>query len=699
MACIAGLSSYVVAQPGKAAAEIAAQKLAREVAPHLARQGFDRATLPLYHRAVRLDQRAHNDTLLARHSFAAGRTYLEIGQLDSAAALLRQSRRASLAATDTTQAVKAANYAADTYARLGLPDSAKAVMRWLQGLYPHTKPGTRARDVLDGTLGGYYQDKGQYALALRHRLAQLAYRRQRDEPARVGVTLSNIGELFYLQGQLRQSLRYRFEGLRYVQRDPAMRGTLPQLYAMLGKTYRDLGQLDSARLHYEIALRGLESPAEQSDEAALLHSEISMVLGLQGHLGLARQHSRQALAYCVHSADLDGRAQVYYYAGDVELRARNYPAARQYLRRAYELAQQLQSIDRLEPIAQLLARAEAATGHYAEAYRLRDLSAQLLDSVHVTAGQQAMAAMEARYQNQDKQRKISLLDRESRLRTAEATSQRRAKYLAWAGVAGLLLVVGFIGFLLRQRQRTAVVLAGQNATLAALNQRLDGANQSKVKLFSIISHDLRAPVGNLFQLLEIEEEAPDLLDPATRQAQTAYLRQTTRDLLDTMEELLLWSKDQLDQLEPERQLVRLPGVLVELAALYAPLAQGKNVALSVDCPPDLDCRTDPNFLRVILRNLVQNAIKFTPAGGQVSLAAAPGASGGVVLRVRDTGPGLTLAQLAHILSETNVGTLDFDPAHGLGLRLTREFVDKLGGTLTVNSVPGAGSMLEVSLPK
>ncbi len=145
---------------------------------------------------------------------------------------------------------------------------------------------------------------------------------------------------------------------------------------------------------------------------------------------LVAQVRQQALAYCAHSDDLDGQAQVNYFAGDVEMRATNYPAARAYLRRAYALARQGQSTDRLEPITRLLALAEARTGHYAEAYRLRDLSAVLLDSVHVTEGQQAM---EARYQNKDKQRQIGQLDRENRLRAAEAAAQRRAKYLAWGG--------------------------------------------------------------------------------------------------------------------------------------------------------------------------------------------------------------------------------------------------------------------------
>lgn len=664
-----------------------ARAYAAVVRQHMERQEFDRATLPVYLRALRLDRRAGNDTLLARHGFLAGITYNAIGQLDSAAVLLRESMRRSIGINNLAQLTQAGGSLTGVYQKQARPDSARAVRRRMEALYPRTAPGSPARDNLDDYLAGYYQDEGQYARSMGYRLAILAYKRQRRDTANLGVALANVGELFYLQRQYRAALRYRFEGLRWLRLDPDMHGTLPVLYSLIGKTYRDLHRLDSARMQYETAL-GLVAREPDPDAAGYLHSELSMVLAEQGHLVLARQHSRQALASYAHSADLDAQSEAYYFAGELELRARNPAVARAHLRRAYALARRVQNKDRIEPIARLLAEAEAAGGNYAAAYRLRGESAALLDSSHATAGQRAMAEMEARYQNRDKQRQIGQLDRENRLRRAETAAQRRAKYLAFAAVAGLLLLVGLVGYLLRQRQRTAALLARQNAALAT-------ANQAKVRLFSIISHDLRAPVGNLFQLLDLQQEAPDLLDEATRASQAAYLRQTSRDLLDTMEELLAWSKDQLEGFDPVPETLALAPVLAELRALYEPLARRKNIGLAVDCPPGLTGRTDPNFLRVVLRNLVQNAIKFTPAGGTVRLAAAAGAGGAVALEVADTGPGLSAAQLGRLLADDGAGPPPADPAHGLGLRLTREFVGKLGGTLTAAPAPGGGTVFRV----
>lgn len=682
------LAGYVLSLPATADTPTLiglARQEARTAQRYADLRQFDRSTLPRYLRAARLAEQAHLDSLLARHTYYAGRCYYNVSRVDSAVGLLRRSLRVARRAHDTVQIVNTSNFLYLSYNNQARPDSVRLIIGRMERLYPRTRPRTEARSRLDNLLGSYYQDQGDYARSLTHRLAQLAHERQLRDTTGISVVLTNIGELFYLQGQVQQSLRYKREGLQWARRTPGMRSTIPQLYAMLGKTYAEGNQLDSARLNYAEALR-LLGPNPDPDASAYLHAELGSVLTHQNQLAAARRHIEQAVAAAAKSEDLDGRSMVYFYAGELELKARRYAEARRYLRQSYDLTRQVQNKDRYEAVTRLLSEAEAGTGHYAEAYRLRNYSAALLDSAHIGEGQRAMAAMEARYQNQNKQRQIKLLASEARLRAAEAARQRQATRWALAGVAGLLLVVGLIGYLLRQRQRTAALLARQNAQLAE-------ANQTKAQLFSIISHDLRAPVSSLFQLLEIMLDAPELLDEETRRAQALQLRQTARDLLATMDELLVWSKNQLDRIDVVDQDVALPALLAELHALYAPLAQQKQLDLQISCPPHLHRRTDPNFLRVILRNLLQNAVKFTPPGGQVRLDAEAGPGPAVTLRVRDTGPGLAAGHLAQLLNGS--GASATDPAHGLGLRLTQEFVRRLGGTLQAESAPGAGSVFSV----
>ncbi|MBF9222600.1 sensor histidine kinase [Hymenobacter ruricola] len=662
------------------------------------RQQFDSRGLPLFVHLARSARREGRYGIASANRFYAAVSYLHLGRSDSAARWLRGSVADARRGNKPYWEIKAESRLLDVYTTLGLPDSTRAALARLQALQQRLPPETPGYITLYGALASYYQNEARYPESMRYRLLETAYHRQRRDTANLGVALSNTGEVLYLMGQYREALRYRFEGLRWVRLDASMAGTLPELHAMIAKTYTELHLLDSARYQYETSLRLLQANPDPYG-AAYVHSELSGVLARQGRLPLARYHSRLALGVINREGDVGDRAKVNYYAGDLALRDHRPAQALAYLRRAYALARQIKNNDFLEPTSRALAQAEAANGHYAEAYRLRDLSARLLDSAHVASGQRAMAEMEARFQNRDKQQQIAALHRENQRRAAEAARERRATRQALAAAGALLLLLAAIGYLLRQRQRTAARLARQNAELATLNQRLNGsnaqlteANQTKAKLFSIISHDLRAPVSNLFQLAELADTAPDLLDEATRRQQSGQIRQTARDLLDSMEELLAWSKDQLDRLDPVPEDVALLPALAEIQALYQPLAQRQQIALAVACDPGLHCHADPNFLRVVLRNLVQNAIKFTPAGGRVQLSAEAAGPAAVRLRIADTGAGLAAARLAQLLSDTAP-----PPTHGLGLRLTREFVQKLGGRLTAHSIPGQGTTFEVKL--
>ena len=680
------------------------EALKKQVDGFVHQQQFDRAGLPYFRHLARSARREGQYGIASANDFYAATSYLTMGRSDSAARWLRGSVADARRGTKSYWEIKSEARLLDVYTSLGLPDSTQAALTRLLALQKRLPPDAPGYTALYGALAAYYQNEARYPESLRYRLLEVAYHRQHRDTANLGVALSNVGEVLYLMGQHREALRYRFEGLRWVRLDPSMAGTLPQLHAMVAKTYTELHQLDSARYQYETSLRLMQANPDPYG-AAFVHSELSGVLARQGLLPLARYHSRLALAVLNREGDVADRAQVNYYAGDLALRDHRPAEALAYLRLAYSLARQIKNNDYLQPTSLALAQAEAANGHYPEAYRLRDLSATLLDSSHVASGQRAMAEMEARFQNRDKQQQIALLHRENQQRVAEADRQRRATRQALTAAGVLLALLAAIGYLLRQRQRTAARLAGQNDELARLNQRLSGsntqlaeANQTKAKLFSIISHDLRAPVSNLFQLAELADTAPDLLDEATRRQQSGEIRQTARDLLDSMEELLAWSKDQLDRLDPVPETLALQPALTEIQALYAPLAQRKQVALHVACPPGLHCHADANFLRVVLRNLVQNAIKFTPAGGQVQLTAEAQSSATVRLRVADTGPGLETARLAQLLSDTGPPSAH-DPAHGLGLRLTREFVQKLGGQLRAHSIPGQGTTFEVELAR
>jgi signal transduction histidine kinase len=143
------------------------------------------------------------------------------------------------------------------------------------------------------------------------------------------------------------------------------------------------------------------------------------------------------------------------------------------------------------------------------------------------------------------------------------------------------------------------------------------------------------------------------------------------------------------------ELARLAG---EVGELYEDAAEDTGVALQIDVPADLTVPADRDRLRQALANLVDNAIKYTPRGGRVVVTAAAEA-GSLVIRVSDTGPGISDQDLPRIFDRLYRG--DHSRATrgiGLGLSLVRAYVEAQGGSVSVDSRPGAGTTFTVRLP-
>lgn len=311
---------------------------------------------------------------------------------------------------------------------------------------------------------------------------------------------------------------------------------------------------------------------------------------------------------------------------------------------------------------------------------------------------------------------------EARTLLALAENLSLRSRLGWAVggalAAGLLLAVAVLGVVLWSRAKLArahallgeqkAVIEGQAEALARGQEvlarqagELGRLNATKDKLFSIIGHDLRNPFGAIEGLAEeIRREGPRL--PAARLDEYATLIQAaSRESTALLGNLLEWARAQSGQLRYRPSFLDAGALLTEVAGLHGAAARVKHQTLRVQTAPGLRVHADRAMLLTILRNLVSNAVKFTPEGGEVTLTAG-GDAESVELAVRDTGAGLEPEQAARLLELagqiSTPGTAG-ERGGGLGLVLCREFAERNGGTLAVESAPGAGSTFRLRLPR
>jgi signal transduction histidine kinase len=231
---------------------------------------------------------------------------------------------------------------------------------------------------------------------------------------------------------------------------------------------------------------------------------------------------------------------------------------------------------------------------------------------------------------------------------------------------------------------------------------LKALNTSKDKFFSIIAHDLRSPFTSFLGFTEILDEEFDSISQQEMQVIISSLRTSAANLFQLLENLLQWSLLQRDiiKFEPETELMRpLVDNCIDVITITA---TQKEIEIRNEIAPDMQITADIHMLQTIIRNLVSNAIKFTARGGYVQITATTSEKQFYIIAVKDTGIGISTERQQEIFrldaNNKTKGT-EGELSTGLGLILCKEFVEKHGGKIWVESIEGEGSTFYFTLTK
>jgi len=223
--------------------------------------------------------------------------------------------------------------------------------------------------------------------------------------------------------------------------------------------------------------------------------------------------------------------------------------------------------------------------------------------------------------------------------------------------------------------------------------------QRRRRLFAGIAHELRTPLaviqGTLEGMLDrVIEPTPERI--AGLHSQAVLLKRLITDLRDL-------SLAQVGQLRLHRRTIDVAGVVRETLEALAPLAGERTVALRVEVPAHLPpVHADPDRLRQVVQNLVENALRHTPAGGEVRITLQAGNGDGVYMVVADTGSGIRAEDLPHVFEHfyrADASRARSSGGTGMGLAIVKSLVEAHGGRVSVESAPGAGSTFTVTLPR
>ena len=280
---------------------------------------------------------------------------------------------------------------------------------------------------------------------------------------------------------------------------------------------------------------------------------------------------------------------------------------------------------------------------------------------------------------------------------------------------GFIGLAGYFGFLISKGwSKTAADLAVANELLLELldQRELDQARlvefaveqeqarHARDTFFSIISHDLRGPMGSLLGLSKVAENRLGGHDDRELVEMAGLMHRSAERLYSLLINLLEWARLQAGQMRVEREHLNLSEHVDSVIGVVSGAASEKCVWLNNRVSPDTSAWADPTMLRSVLQNLIGNGLKFTEEGGSVTVRADEG-NNQLTISVQDTGVGMSEEDMGRLFrieeSLSRTGTAG-ERGSGLGLILCKEMVERHGGTISVESLLGEGCTFRVVLP-
>ena len=541
--------------------------------------------------------------------------------------------------------------------QLDKTDSCKAILQSIVDT-------THDRHMLeDGyyALGGYYQDKSYYSTAQDYFIQSIELREKEVDTASdlrpkfdFAIQCDMLSKL-YLNTQMTDK---SLDALRKAQRFASVSPNVGnRLLSSFVEAWCTSGRIDSALYYDRLLEAGVPNPLLFPSEVVSSDLNIAIYYLDQRQYANALPFISKAdtIALKVKSPVLDFQVQMakarylegtHNYSGAIAMLRQSIPVAKQ-------LNKELYSND-----LRYMAQAQEGNGDLASALQYYKEYLDVTDTLNKEKLSRTFADLETHYQTHEKELQIASLDRENRLHLLELKNAAQTRLMLVFG----LLALGGVSLLLFFFYRSK----------ARLNLELARANDTKARLFGIIGHDLRSPIGKIVRMLQLQMERPGLFAAGAKEVHEESLKKASENLLETMEDLLMWSKSQMEHFHPEYRRVNIREIFDKEIGLMQAQLEEKQVRVVDEVPAGLARESDENFLAVIIRNLLQNALRYSEGDRRIVVGAND-------TEVTITNP-TTTGEAAVLNKRIAQGRVESGTS-GLGLQLASDLAERVGAKL------------------
>jgi two-component system sensor histidine kinase/response regulator len=546
------------------------------------------------------------------------------------------------------------------------------------------------------TQGVAYSSKGDYPEALNCHLQALRISEKLGLDGLTGDNYSNIGIVYNDMGEYSKALDY-FERALTTARKRGVKPAIAALLVNIAEVHKKRNDFDSAIVYNTIALKITEEIRDSLTMSITL-------LNIGDNYNKKKQPGK-ALSYLLTSLhisekirDAEGIAWSNNSLAETDQLSGRYAESISYAGKGLQQALALGMGELAKESYHILYSDYEALGDFKTALAERNREIALNDSLHSLEKDKEIKGLQSDYELEKKQHQIDLLNKDKVIQQSEIARDRIKVYL----FVGLALLLGLWAFFLVRsnffKQRLNQLLESRNQEIGNQNQQLEDLNMVKNKLLSIIGHDLRSPIGTLKGFVDLLKQS------RLSEEQIHYFSKKMSESLEgttrLLDNLLFWAKSQMEGIQINAQHFDLGPVIGQNKRLAQSRADEKNIALITDeAELPVMVYADEIMVDMVIRNLVENAVKFCRAGDAVRISAVIGKNGASVT-IKDTGQGIPAENQDKIFKSVSYSTAGTsrEKGSGLGLSLCKELIEKNGGKIWFESEPGVGTSFTFTLP-
>lgn len=604
------------------------------------------------------------------------------------------------------------------------------VYRWSQGEYQPAiqlartaLPYFEALDDQNGlasvytTIGLNLRSLGDFPQAIDNYFKSLRASEKAGDLTSVAKTYNNIGIVFKYQEKYDQALYYYWQSYRKsagadIRNQAGVLANIGVIYQLKKDNPKAISYLNQARTRFAI----LKEPMG----LVICDNDLGETYCHMAQYDRAETVVQRALKASNQLGYKPGLASSLLSLGEIRLQTGRANESFAFFDKALPLVEQLKQQAGRIRVYKGLAMAHAQTGDFAKAYQFQSKWVALKDSAFNEESAKKIAGVQASYQFEKKQAEIELLKKDHQV------AQLWQNTIA-AGLLAVLIIAGLVVSRQRLKIRNDQVLLDQSKVVAAKNQQLETQTQLlenqaivltnqahqlqeldevKSRFFTNITHEFRTPltliIGTLSEKLH---RLISTTETVIRLDEVTVMYRNAERLLYLINQLLDLSKIESGQLNLRLQTEDIKSLLTVATDLFSSLAAQRNIQLTVRLAPQhLVVNYDAHQLEKVMTNLLSNAFKFTPHGGEIIVGAEPIQIDGaafVQLTVDDSGIGIASDQIERVFERFYQGVasrVDRQPGTGVGLSLVKEIVTLHQGTIRIEPKLGPGARFVVRLP-